>query len=159
FLPPSPTTLPRFPYTTLFRSNLGTLALPAVTSRLTPTDVDLFGVADFADACAAAHVNVAHLTGGQAQLRPVAFFGGKLDAGSRGAAHFGTATGAHFYCVQHRAHRDIAQRQIITDRDVGLRTGFNGHILLEAVGGDDIALLTVGVMQQGDTRRAIGVVL
>src|SRR5699024_9610 len=32
-------------------------------------------------------------------------------------------------------------------------------ILLETVGGDDIALLAVGVMQQGDTRRAIGVVL
>src|SRR5699024_5039838 len=89
----------------------------------------------------------------------VAFFGGKLDARSRGAAHLGAATGAHLYRVQHRAHRDIAQRQIITDRDVGLRTGFNGHILLEAVGGDDIALLTVGVMQQGDTRRAIGVIL
>src|SRR5699024_10630160 len=93
------------------------------------------------------------------QLSPVPFLSGKLDARSRGAAHFGAAAGAHFYCVQHCAHRDIAQRQIITDRDVGLRTGFNGHILLETVGGDDIALLAVGVMQQGDTRRAIGVVL
>src|SRR5699024_6183359 len=114
-------------------ANLGTLALPAVTSRLTPTDVDLLAVADFPDTCAAAYINVAHLTGRQAQLRPVPFLSGKLDARSGGAAHVGAATGAHFYCVQHRARRDIAQRQIITDRDGGLWTGFNGHILLEAV--------------------------
>src|SRR5699024_3717831 len=140
-------------------ANLGTLALPAVASRLAPTDVDLFGVADFADTCAAAHVNVAHFTGGQAQLGSVPLFSGKLDACSRGATHLGAATGAHFYRVQHRTPRNIAQRQIITDRDVGLRTGFNGHILLEAVGGDDVAFLAVGVMQQCDTRRAIGVIL
>src|SRR5699024_1269318 len=44
-------------------ANLGTLALPAATSRLTTTAVDLLGVADFADTCAAAYINVAHLTG------------------------------------------------------------------------------------------------
>src|SRR5436309_2610895 len=45
------------------------LALPAHPAGLAPADVGLLRVADLADRCAAAQVDVADLTGGHAQLR------------------------------------------------------------------------------------------
>src|ERR1700712_1383035 len=55
------------------------LALPPHSAGLTPVDVALLGVADLADGRAAAHVDIADLTGRQAQLgvRPV--LGDQLD--------------------------------------------------------------------------------
>src|SRR5690606_29168212 len=44
-------------------------ALPAATAGLTPVDVRLLGVADLADGCAAACVDVADFTRRQAELR------------------------------------------------------------------------------------------
>jgi hypothetical protein len=44
------------------------LALPAHAAGLAPVDVALLGVADLADGGAAAHVDVADLTGRHAQL-------------------------------------------------------------------------------------------
>src|ERR1700712_1289352 len=46
----------------------GALALPAHAAGLAPVDVRLLGVADLADGGAAAHVDVADLTGGHPEL-------------------------------------------------------------------------------------------
>src|SRR6476620_6731080 len=48
-------------------------ALPPHTAGLAPVDVRLLGVADLADGCAAAHVNVADFAGRQTQLGETAF--------------------------------------------------------------------------------------
>src|SRR5215207_3415099 len=135
------------------------LALPAVAAGLAPVDVGLLGIADLADRCAAADVDVAHLAGRQSQLSLGAFLGHKLNPGARGAAHLGPTAGAELDPVDQRAHGDVAQRQVVADLDVGSGTGLDGHALLEALGRDDVALLAVGIVQERDARSAVGVVL
>src|SRR5690606_5448002 len=48
---------------------------------------------------------------------------------------------------------------VVARLDVGACTGFDAHSLLEAFRGDDVALLAVGVVEQGDASRAVRVVL
>src|SRR5699024_3292972 len=43
--------------------------------------------------------------------------------------------------------------------NVRTRSAFHQRTLLEALGREDVALLAIGVVQQGDTRGAVGVVL
>src|SRR3954447_26043632 len=78
------------------------LALPPHPAGLAPVDVRLLGVADLADGGAAAHVDVAHLTGGHPQLRAGAFLGDELGAVAGGAGDLGTATGPELDAVDRR---------------------------------------------------------
>ena len=55
--------------------------------------------------------------------------------------------------------RDVAQRQRVAGLDVGVGAGLDDVALLEVARRDDVALLAVGVVQQGDPRGAVGVVL
>src|SRR6195952_3691258 len=99
----------------------GALALPSHTAGLAPVDVALLGVADLADRGAAAHVDAADLTAGHAERRVGAFLSQQLDADSGGTAHLRAATGAELHGVDHGARGDVAQRQVVTRLDVGVR--------------------------------------
>src|SRR6188472_2925828 len=67
------------------------LALPAHPAGLAPVDVGLLGVADPADRGPAAHVDVAHLAGGHAQLGAAALLGDELGRVAGGAGDLGAA--------------------------------------------------------------------
>src|ERR1700712_4757784 len=95
------------------------LALPAHAAGLAPVDVGLLGVADLANRGAAAYVDVAHLTGRQTQLRLGAFLGDELDLDARRATHLGATARAKLDAVKQRADRDVAQREVVADLDVG----------------------------------------
>src|SRR5882757_606798 len=135
------------------------LALPPHAAGLAPVDVGLLGVAHLADRRAAAHVDVADLTGGHPQLGERAFLGDQLDAGAGGAGDLGPATRAQLDRVHDRADRDVAQRQRVARLDVGARTVLDRVALLEQPRRDDVALLAVGVVQQRDAGGAVRVVL
>src|SRR5690349_12708482 len=109
-------------------------ALPPHTAGLAPVDVRLLGVADLADGCAAAHVNVADFAGRQTQLGEAAFLGNKLDGCAGGAAHLGAATRAQFNCVDDSTHRDVEQGQVVTGLDVSTGTCLDNVTLGELVG-------------------------
>jgi hypothetical protein len=61
--------------------------------------------------------------------------------------------------VHDGADRDVAQRQAVARLDVGGRPVLDPVALLEPVRRDDVALLAVGVVQECDPGRAVGVVL
>src|SRR6476469_5778768 len=125
-------------------------ALPAHTAGLTPVDVRLLGVADLADGCAAAHVNVADFAGRQTQLGEAAFLGNELDRCGGGAAHLGAATRTQFNCVDYGTDRDVAQRQVVAGLDVSVGTCFHGVTLGQLVRSDDVTLGAINVVQEGD---------
>src|SRR3954469_25898176 len=135
------------------------LALPPLLAGLAPVDFRLLGVADLADGGAAAHVDVADLAGGHAQLREAALAGDQLHAGACRAGDLRPAAGPQLDRVDNGADRDVAQRQVVARLDVGRRTGLDAVALLEAGRTDDVALLAVGVVEQRDARGAVGVVL
>src|SRR5215213_8595651 len=80
-----------------------TLALPAHPAGLAPVDVGLLGVADLADGGAAAHVDVADLTGRHAQLRVGAVLGDELHAHPGRAGDLRAAAGPQLDGVHHGA--------------------------------------------------------
>src|SRR3954468_14691984 len=135
------------------------LALPAHPAGLAPVDVGLLGVADLADGRPAADVDVADLTGRHAQLRVRAVLRDELDRRAGRAGDLRAAAGTELDRVHGRTGRDVAQRQVVARLDVGAGTGLDDVALGEVLRSDDVALLTVGVVQQRDARRAVGVVL
>src|SRR4051812_1628625 len=135
------------------------LALPAHAAGLAPVDVRLLGVADLADRRAAAHVDEAHLARGHAQRRARALARHELRAHAGRAGDLGPATGTQLDRVDRGADRDVAQRQVVAGLDVGVGARLDHGALTEVLGGDDVALLAVGVVQQRDAGGAVGVVL
>src|SRR5688572_12263248 len=134
-------------------------ALPPLTTGLAPVDVRLLGVADLADRCAAAHVDVADFAGGQAQLGEAAFPGDKLNRSASGTGHLGAATRTQFNCVDHGTDGDVAQGQVVARLDVSVGAGLDEVALGELVRGDDVTLGAIYVVQEGDASRAVRIVL
>src|SRR6195952_1692320 len=135
------------------------LALPAHPAGLAPVDVGLLGVADLADRGAAADVDVAHPARGHPQLCARALLGDELRGVAGGPGDLGAAPRTKLHAVDRRTDRDVAQRQVVAWLDVRGGTGLDRGALADAHRRDDVALLAVGVVQQGDARRAVRVVL
>ncbi|AIY01718.1 hypothetical protein ART_2119 [Arthrobacter sp. PAMC 25486] len=133
-------------------------ALPAHTASLTPVDVGLLSVANFADGRAAARINVADFAGGQTQLGELAFLGDELNRGTGRTSHLGTATGTQLHSVDNSTHGDVAQREVVARLDVSSRTGFYEVSLAELVRGDDVTLGAIDVVQEGNASGAVGIV-
>src|ERR1700712_51580 len=135
------------------------LALPPHAAGLAPVDARLLGVADLADGRAAALVDVARLPRGHAQQGHARVLGDELHAHTGTAGDLGAATGPELDGVHDGAGRDVAQRQGVARLDVAAGPALDLVALVQPGRRDDVALLAVGVVQQRDTRGAVGVVL
>src|SRR4051794_32784218 len=135
------------------------LALPSHAASLAPVDVGLLGVADLTDRGTASGIDVANLARRHPELRHAAVLGDQLDARAGRPGDLRSATRPELDRVDHGADGDVAQRQVVARLDVGRRTGLDPVALRQAGRTDDVALLAVGVVEQGDARRAVGVVL
>src|SRR3954462_1276112 len=131
----------------------------ALAAGLAHGDVLMVGVADRAHGRAAQLADHPHLAGGQAQRRHAALAGHQLDAGAGAARELSTTAGLELDVVDDGADRDAQQRQRVADCDVGERARLHRHADLQAVGGQDVGLLAVDVVQQRDVGRPVGVVL
>src|SRR6185437_4811115 len=135
------------------------LPLPAVAARLAELDVALLGVADLADGRAALDGHPADFTGWHTERRVRAFLGQQLDAGTGGPRDLRAATRPHLDRVYHGASRDRPQRERVAGLDVGPRAVLHPVALLQALRGQDVALLAVHVVEQRDAGGAVRVVL
>src|SRR5262249_27307813 len=140
-------------------AHLRAASLPAAPARLAELDVALLGVADLADSGPAGRVHPPDLSGGHAQLRVAGLLGKQLDAGAGRACDLGTATCPQLDRVDHGAGWDVAQRKAVAGADIRARAVFHPVPLGQALGAQDVTLLAVGVVQQRDPGRAVGVVL
>src|SRR6187549_2780669 len=131
---------------------------PTGTARFTQADVLVFEVRDLAHGGAAQHVDLANLAAGQFDLRVGAVFGHQLSRGAGRANHLAAFAFTHLDVVDHRAGRDVAERQAIAGANVREAAREHGVALLQAVGREDVGLLAVGVVQEGDARSAVGIV-
>src|SRR6266581_980566 len=89
----------------------------------------------------------------------VAFLGQELGQGARAPAELPALARLQLDVVHERAEGDVPDGQGIARQDVGLRPGHDHVTRLEAEGGDDVALLTVLVVEERDARRAARIVL
>src|SRR6266508_1749951 len=135
------------------------LALPAHAAGLAPADQLLLGVADLTHRGPAGGLHLADLPRGQPERGQRAVLGHQLGPGTGRAGQLGAAARAELDVVHHRADRDVPQRQGVARLDVGALARLHRVADLEAGGRDDVALLAVGVVEQGDTSGPVRVVL
>src|SRR3954451_1488230 len=134
-------------------------ALPAVPARLSELDQVRFGVADLADGGAAVDGDTAHLGRRKAERGEVTFLGDELHARTGAAGHFPSRTRLQLDVVDNGTDGDVAKRQCVAGADLRAVAGLQQVADHRAAGGEDVALLTVEVVQQEDATVAVGVVL
>ena len=138
--------------------DVGPFAQPAFAPGLAQGDVFLLHVAQLADGGPAVQRHHAHLAGRQLQMGVLAFLGHQLGGGARGPGHLPALAGLHLHVVHQGAGGNIPQGQGIPRLDVRFGAGDHHVAHLQILGGQDVALLPVHVMQQGNAGRAVGVV-
>src|SRR6185437_7024822 len=135
------------------------LAQPARAAGLA-AGLDLVGdVAELADGGAAPLGHAPHLAGREPQQRLPALLGDQLGGGAGGAGHLAALAGAQLDVVHRRARRHRPQRHGVARADVDGGAGLDRLADAQPDGREDVALLAVGVVQERDPGRPVGVVL
>jgi hypothetical protein len=121
----------------------------AGTASLAENDVFVFRVADLADGGVALFVDAANFAGGQTNLRKafIARHQGRRTA--RRTDHLTAATGGELKIVDGAADRNRLQGKRVTNLRGGRRAAGNSLANRDADRGDDVSLLAIGVLQEG----------
>src|SRR5690606_14463548 len=126
---------------------VGTAAEPSRTTRLAEADVRVIGVRDLADRGAAIEVHLADFTARQAHLGVVAILGHELRGDAGGAHELAALALLDLDVVDRGAGRDVAQREAVAGLDVGVAARDQLRAYAQPVGGEDVALLAVDVVE------------
>src|SRR5256714_4848167 len=119
----------------------------------------MLDVADLADRRAAANVDDANATGGQADLGVFAFLRDELRRATGRAHHLGAAARLKLDAVDLRACRDVLERQAVPDTRLRIRSGHDRVADPKVDWRDDVALLAVLIEEEREARRTVRVVL
>jgi len=133
-------------------------AEPSLPARLAEAQVFRINVTDLADGGPAFQEDLSDLSGRKPDLGITRFLGHKLSVGAGRADQLPSPPNLKLHVVNQGSQRNILQGNGITGLDIGLFTAddriTHGHLGR----GDDVPLLTVGIVQQGDPLRPVGIV-
>ena len=116
-------------------------------------------IADRSDRGSAIRRNTSNFSTRQIDLCPIGFPCSQHRAGARRPAKHAATTRLQFDIVDCHSQRHIPQRQAIADRRCSICPTENLHADFQALGGEDVTLFTVNVMQQCDPCRTVRVVV
>src|SRR5262249_358820 len=132
---------------------------PALRTGLAIAAQVMLVIAHFAECGAAIDVHLARLAGFQPQVGINALARGERHRASGAARELSALAGLHLDVVHDRAHRNVAQRHGVAGLDRRIRSGADLIALLDALWRQNVAALTVRVLDQGDVARPVRVVL
>ncbi len=132
---------------------------PALGAGLAQRAQAVLAVGDFADGGLAFGAHLAHFTGAKTQGHVTTILCQNLYRGTGGAGQLATLARLHFHVVHSGTQRDVAQRQRVTGLDRRIFAGLDAVAGLEALGRQDVAALAVQVLDQGDVRGAVRIIL
>src|SRR5215813_8848152 len=135
------------------------LAQIAGASGLTDAHVLMVEIAHLPDGRHTADMDQALLARGQAYLRIVSGLSHKLRRTTCATHHLAAAARVELDVVQGGARWNVAERQCVAHADLRLRATHHQIPNLEAVWCQDVALLAIHIVQEGNTRRTVGIVL
>src|SRR5690606_38285106 len=115
-------------------------------------------VAHFANGGAAIDVHAADFTGAQADLSVGAFASQQNSRSTCGTCDLRTLARQHLDAVNGCTDRDVADGQGVACTDGGVLTGHQRSADFQATGSDDVTTLAVGVAQQCQVSRTVGIV-
>src|SRR6267154_725680 len=140
-------------------ADAGAAAQPAGLPRLADRQQLVLGVPYFADRRETLAAHHPHFRRAEPQRDVIALFRDDLRAGPGAAAQLAAATDLQLDIVHRGAERDFEQRHRIPDPDVRTRPRDDAVADAQPLRRDDVALLTVGVVQQRDARGPVRIVL
>ena len=135
-----------------------TLADPTGATGLAELHVGVVFVADLTNGGAAAGVDVTDFAGRHTQLGVSAILGDELNGSTSGASNLGATQRAELNRVNHGTGRDVLQRQVVARLDISLSTSLDDVALLNTLRRDDVALLAICEVQEGDTGGTVRIV-
>src|SRR5581483_10962734 len=118
---------------------------------LTKADILMIDVSDLSDGRHAEDVDVALLSRRQTNERIIALFCHQLRANTCTTHKLSATSTLQFDVVNGCTGRDVLQRQCITDPDVCFRPCHYAVPNVESHGCQDVALLAIYIVQEGDT--------
>ena len=121
--------------------------------------VHVVGVRHRADGGHAAVQHHAQLARAEADLGIAGVAADQLGVGAGGAGHLGALLRLHLHIVDDGADGHPAKRHGVAGLHVHLLAGDHFVAGLQALGGQDVVQLAVGVLHQGDEGGPVGVVL
>src|SRR4030095_8617732 len=122
-------------------------------------NVLVLDVAHLSDRSHAVDRHDANFAGRQPELRHPAFLGDQLRKTAGGPGHLAALARLQLDVVNLRAERNVFDRKRVAGEDVRFGPGYYSLPHLQPGRRDDVALLPVDVVDQGDARRAIRIVL
>src|SRR5205823_7881978 len=108
--------------------------------------------------CSTLDQHLADFARRQLELRVVAFARDQLSLRAGRTGHLAALAGLQLDIVDYGAGRNIFERKRIADQNIGRGSGQNLAPDFETRGGQDVALLAIDVVQQGNARTAVRVV-
>ena len=131
-----------------------------VTTGLADHDVAVLGVAHDANGGAAGEKDAAKLAGGHAERRIAVVLTHELDGGAGGTSHRGALARLELDVVQQGTDGNLGENRAVARLDVDVLGARDDHVAhVQALGGQDVGLGAVDVVEQGDVRGAVRVVL
>ncbi len=119
----------------------------------------MLAVTHGADSGLAGSENLAGFAGRQFDDSIVPFAGDELGESAGRTCHEGALAGTKFDAVDKGTDGDGAQGKSVSYFGSGISAAEERRTYLEAVGGDDVGLDAVNVVEKGDAGRPVGVVL
>ena len=135
------------------------LAQPATTAGFTVALQVVVGVGNLTDGGAAGHEHHAGLAGRQTEHGVGPFAGGELRERTGGTGHSGALAGTELDAVHEGTNRNFAEREAVADFRSDAAAGGDHLAYLESFRSDDISLLSVFVLNQGDAGAAVRIIL
>src|SRR5690606_11729094 len=134
-------------------------AHPALTAGLADLDIAMIGIANLTHRRHALLTHQTNLAARQADLSVATFLRQQLRRNASRTRQLPAAARQQLDVVNLRADRDVANVERVSGAQFRPFAVGDAIANLQAQRRDDVALLAIGVLQQRDTRRAIGIVL
>ena len=119
----------------------------------------MLDVADLANGGIAVGTHDADLAGGHTDLSVIAFLSHQLSGGTGGTHQLSAVAGMQLDVVDHGTNGDVGDGQSVAGQDIGVGTGHDLVTSLQADRSQDVALLAILILDEGDVGAAVGVIL
>ena len=139
-------------------SNSWADTFPALSACLTHVHIHVFAVADYTDSGQAFDAHFANFTRLQLELCVVLIFGHQLNRCSSTSGQLGPFALLQFHAVETCPNRNSINGQRIACADISRRTADHFISNFQSVWVDDVALLSINILQKGDASASVRII-
>jgi hypothetical protein len=139
-------------------TNVGSSSLTSALSSLTKLLVLVLSVTNFTNGGAASVMHHAHFAGWQSERHIVSFLSHHLSGGPSGTDNLSALSWLEFDVVNQRTKRDVLQHETVARQNVGPFSATNLSSHSYTLWCENVSLLTIGVLKQGDAARSVWIV-